>query len=146
MAEEKNPKDAKVSKDPKKLSKPVKSIIDAVEKLTVLELAELVEALEDKFGVSAAPMAAAVAPAANSAPAGEPAEEKTEFDVNLASFGDKKIQVIKAVRVVKPDLGLADAKKLVESAPATILEGAKKEDAEDAKKKLEEAGGTVELK
>jgi len=135
------------AKEEKKLAKSVQTILGAVEKLTVLELAELVEALEDKFGVSAAP-AATAAPAAsgNGGASAQPAEEKTEFNVVLTGFGDKKIQVIKAVRTIKPDLGLADAKKLVESAPANLLEGAKKEDAQEAKKKIEEAGGTVELK
>lgn len=135
------------TKDNKKLPLPVQKILDGVEKLTVLELAELVGALEEKFGVSAAAPAAA---AQTASPAGqngeEAAEEKTEFKVELVSFGDKKIQVIKAVRTIKPDLGLADAKKLVESAPVVILENVKKEDAEEAKKKLEEAGGKVELK
>lgn len=139
-----NPKDPNGPKDPKKVSKAVQSIIDSVEKLTVLELAELVEALEEKFGVSAAPVAAA--PAAAPAAEATPAEEKTEFDVVLAAAGEQKINVIKAVRTIKTDLGLADAKKLVESAPATILSSAKKADAEEAKKKLEEAGGKVELK
>jgi len=126
-------------------NKKVSGIIEKVEKLTVMELAELVKALEDKFGVSAAPMAA---PAANTAPAGpvEAAEEKTEFDVVIAAAGDQKIQVIKAVRTIRNDLGLADAKKLVESAPATVLEKAKKDDAQEAKQKLVAAGATVELK
>jgi large subunit ribosomal protein L7/L12 len=132
------------------LSKHVQKIIDAVEKLTVLELPELVTSLEEKFGVSATPIAAAPVAGgsvgAGDAASSQPAEEKTEFDVVLSGFGDKKIQVIKAVRTIKPDLGLSDAKKLVESAPAKILEKAKKEEAQEAKKKIEEAGGTVELK
>lgn len=146
MADKKSKKgnNTKEKDSAKDLSKNVQKVLDTVEKLTVLELAELVEALEEKFGVSSLPAAAPVA--AGPAPAGEPAEEKSEFNVELASFGDKKIQVIKAVRTLKPDLGLADAKKLVEGAPAVILENAPKEEAEDAKKKLEEAGATVELK
>lgn len=141
-------KDKKDKTEDTKLSKETQKIIDAVEKLTVLQLAELVDSLEEKFGVSAAPVASPVAAGQTGAPAANaaPAEEKTEFNVILNSFGDKKIQVIKAVRTIKSDLGLADAKKLVEGAPATILENAKKEDAEEAKKKLEEAGGSVELK
>jgi len=113
-------------------------------KLTVLEAAELVKSLEEEWGVSAAaPVAAVAAPAAGG---GEAAEEKTEFDVILTEAGGQKIAVIKAVRGIASGLGLADAKKLVESAPAPILEGASKEDAEKAKKELEDAGAKVELK
>jgi len=108
-----------------------------------LEVAELVKALEEKFGVSAAPVAVAGAAVAAAA---APAEEKTEFDVVIADAGANKIGVIKAVREIKTDLGLVEAKNLVEKAPAVVLEGAKKEDAEAAKKKLEEAGAKVELK
>jgi large subunit ribosomal protein L7/L12 len=127
------------------LSKNLQSIIDSVEKLTVLELSELVKALEDKFGVSAAaPMAVAAAPGAAAPEAA--AEEKTEFDVILSGAGSNKIAVIKAVREINQQLGLKEAKDLVESAPQTLMEGAKKEDAEAAKKKLEEAGAQVELK
>lgn len=116
-------------------------IIEAIESMTVLELSELVKALEEKFGVSAAaPVAVAAAPAAGAA-----AEEKTEFDVILASAGDKKINVIKVVREVT-GLGLKEAKALVDGAPAPVKEGASKEDAEALKAKLEEAGATVELK
>lgn len=126
-------------------SKAVQSIIDAVEKLSVLELAELVKALEEKFGVSAAaPMMMGAAPAAGAA--AEAAEEKTEFDVVLTSAGSNKIAVIKVVRELNQSLGLIEAKKVVESAPQTLLEAAKKEDAEAAKKKLEEAGAQVELR
>jgi large subunit ribosomal protein L7/L12 len=126
-------------------SKAVQSIIDAVEKLSVLELAELVKALEEKFGVSAAApmMMGAAMPGAAAA---EPAEEKTEFDVVLTSAGSNKIAVIKAVRELNQSLGLIEAKKVVESTPQTLMEAAKKEDAEAAKKKLEEAGAQVELK
>jgi len=119
-------------------------IAEELGKLTVLEAAELVKHLEEEWGVSAAaPVAAA---AAGPAAAAEPAEEKTEFDVVLAEAGGNKIAVIKAVRGVASGLGLADAKKLVESAPASVLEGASKDDAEAAKAALEEAGAKVELK
>ena len=117
-------------------------IMQAIEEMTVLELSELVKAMEEKFGVSAAaPVAVAAAPAAGAAAA----EEKTEFDVILASAGDKKINVIKVVREVT-GLGLKEAKALVDGAPAPVKEGASKEDAEALKAKLEEAGATVELK
>ena len=111
----------------------------------MLEAAELVKSLEEEWGVSAA-APAAVAVAAGPADGGAAAEEKTEFDVVLAEAGGNKIAVIKAVREVASGLGLADAKKLVESAPAPILEGASKDDADAAKAKLEEAGAKVELK
>ncbi|UCD22914.1 MAG: 50S ribosomal protein L7/L12 [Chloroflexota bacterium] len=122
-------------------------IIDAVKTMTVLDLADLVKALETEFGVSAAPVAVAAAPAA--AP-GEQAEapseeEKTEFTVTLKSFGEKKIEVIKAVREVTT-LGLKQAKDLVEAAPQVVKEGVSKEEAETAKQKLEAAGATVEIK
>lgn len=117
-------------------------IMQAIEEMTVLELSELVKAMEEKFGVSAAaPVAVAAAPAAG----GAAAEEKNEFDVILASAGDKKINVIKVVREVT-GLGLKEAKALVDGAPAPVKEGASKEDAEALKAKLEEAGATVELK
>ena len=117
-------------------------IMQAIEEMTVLELSELVKAMEEKFGVSAAaPVAVAAAPAAG----GAAAEEKTEFDVILASAGDKKINVIKVVREVT-GLGLKEAKALVDGATAPVKEGASKEDAEALKAKLEEAGATVELK
>jgi large subunit ribosomal protein L7/L12 len=121
----------------------ITKIAEELGKLTVLEAAELVKHLEEEWGVSAAaPAAAAAGPAA----AAEPAEEKTEFDVVLTEAGGNKIAVIKAVRGVASALGLADAKKLVESAPAPVLEGASKDDAEAAKAALEEAGAKVELK
>jgi large subunit ribosomal protein L7/L12 len=125
----------------------IANIVEELSKLTVLETAELVKQLETKWGVSAAaPVAVASAPAAGGA-AAPAAEAKTTFDVILASFpADKKIAVIKAVREVKAGLGLADAKALVEGAPKAVLEGAAKADAEAAKKKLEDAGGKVELK
>ena len=112
------------------------------EEMTVLELSELVKAMEEKFGVSAAaPVAVAAAPAAGAAAA----EEKSEFDVVLASAGDKKINVIKVVREIT-GLGLKEAKALVDGAPKAVKEGVSKEDAEALKAKLEEAGATVELK
>ena len=123
-------------------SEKITALIEEVKALTVLELSELVHALEDEFGVSAA---APVAVAAAAAPAAEAAAEKTEFDVVLASFGDEKIKVIKAVREITV-LGLADAKAVVEAAPKAIKEGVSKDEAEDLKKKLEEAGAKVELK
>jgi len=139
---------AKEEKSNVKVSENLKKIIDQVEKLSVLELAGLVKALEDKFGVSAsAPVAvaAAGAPAAagDNAPA---AEEKSEFDVHLTDAGANKIAVIKAIREFKPELGLKEAKDLVDKGSAKLLENAKKDDAEAAKKKLEEAGAQVELK
>ena len=123
-------------------SEKITALIEEVKALTVLELSELVHALEDEFGVSAA---APVAVAAAAAPAAEAAAEKTEFDVVLASFGDEKIKVIKAVREFT-GLGLADAKAVVEAAPKAIKEGVSKDEAEELKKKLEEAGAKVELK
>ena len=117
-------------------------ILEEIKALTILELADLVKALEEEFGVSAAPVAVAGAAAA---PAAAAAEEKTEFDVVLAAAGAKKLDVIKVVRELT-GLGLKDAKDLVESAPKTIKEGASKEDAEAIKAKLTEAGATVELK
>jgi large subunit ribosomal protein L7/L12 len=118
-------------------------VVSFIDNMTVLEMSEFVKELEDKYGVTAAAPAAA-APAA--AAGGEAAaEEKTEFDVVLTAVGDKKIQVIKEVRTVT-GLGLKDAKDLVESAPKAIKEGVKKEEAEEIKKKIEEAGGSVEVK
>ena len=121
-------------------SEKITKIIDAVKELSVLELNELVKALEEEFGVSAAAMAA---PAAGAAAA--PAEEKTEFDVVLAEVGAEKIKVIKAVREIT-GLGLAEAKAAVEAAPKAIKEGVSKDEAEELKKKLEEVGAKVELK
>ena len=118
-------------------------ILDAVATMSVLDLSELIKAMEEKFGVSAAAAAVAVAaPAAGAAPA---AEAKTEFNVILVAAGEKKVEVIKAVRAVT-SLGLKEAKDLVESAPATVKEGANKEEAEKMKKELEAAGAKVELK
>jgi large subunit ribosomal protein L7/L12 len=120
-------------------------IMKAVEEMTVLELSELVKALEEKFGVSAAPVAVAAA-AGNGAAAAEPKEEQTVFNVVLTAFGENKIGVIKAVRELVPTLGLQEAKTLVESAPKDVLTGTNKSAAEEAKKKLEAAGAKVELK
>ena len=120
-------------------------LISAIESMSVLELSELVKALEEKFGVSAAApvaVAAAGAPAAGGAAAGE---EKTDFDVILTGAGDKKIGVIKVVREIT-GLGLKEAKDMVEGAPKAVKEGAPKAEAEELKKKLEEAGATVEVK
>ena len=120
-------------------------ILDAIGEMSVLELSELLKEFEEKFDVTAAaPVAAAAAPAAATVEDGE-AEEKDSFDVHLAEAGDKKIQVIKEVRTLT-NLGLKDAKDLVDGAPSTILEGASKEDAEKAKEALEAAGATIELK
>ncbi len=116
-------------------------ILEEIKTLTILELADLVKALEEEFGVSAAPVAVAGAAVA-AAPA---AEEKTEFDVVLKAFGAKKLDVIKVVREIT-GLGLKEAKDLVEGAPKTVKEGASKDEAEDIKKKLTEAGAEVELK
>ena len=119
-------------------------LIEAIKGMTVLELSDMVKALEEEFGVSAAaPMAVAAAPAA--AEAAAPAEEKTQFDVVLAAFGDQKIQVIKVVRALT-GLGLKEAKEVVEGAPKAIKEAVSKDEAEDAKKQLEDAGATVEIK
>jgi large subunit ribosomal protein L7/L12 len=123
----------------------VSKLIEEVGTLSVLELAELVKALEDKFGVSAAAPVAVAAPGA-AAGAAAPAEEKTEFNVILAAAGANKIGVIKVVREVKPDLGLKEAKDLVEAAPKELLSGVKKDVAQEAKKKLEAAGAQVEVK
>ncbi|HEY5168343.1 MAG TPA: 50S ribosomal protein L7/L12 [Thermoleophilia bacterium] len=118
-------------------------LIEAIKGMTVLELSEMVKALEEEFGVSAAaPMAMAAAPAAAEA---APAEEQTQFDVILAAFGDQKIQVIKVVRALT-GLGLKEAKDVVEGAPKAIKEAVSKDEAEDAKKQLEDAGATVEIK
>ena len=120
-------------------------ILSAIESMTVLELAELVKELEEKFGVSAAaPVAAAAAPVA--AVAAAPAEEQTEFDVILTDAGAEKIKVIKVVREVVSGLGLKEAKEFVESAPKTIKEGLPKADAEKIKKQFEEVGAKVEIK
>jgi large subunit ribosomal protein L7/L12 len=121
-------------------------IVEDLSALSVLEAAELSKLLEEKWGVSAAAPVAAAAPAGAAAAPVEAAEEQTEFTVVLTAGGDKKINVIKEVRTVRPDLGLKEAKDLVEAAPANVLENVSKQAAEDAKKKLEEAGATVTIK
>jgi large subunit ribosomal protein L7/L12 len=131
--------------DEKQLSEKVQKVVDAVKELSLMEVSELVSALEETFGVTAAaPMMMGAMPAGAAGAA--PVEEKDEFDVILKEAGSNKIAAIKAVRTLKPELGLGDAKTFVESAPKPVLEGAKKEDAEAAKKALEEAGCVVELK
>ena len=119
----------------------IQKMLEDVKSLTIMELAEFVKLVEEEFGVSAAPMAVAVA----GAPAAGAAEEKTDFDVVLAAAGGEKIKVIKVVREIT-GLGLAEAKAAVDGAPTTIKEGASKDDAEAIKAKLEEVGATVELK
>ncbi len=121
----------------------IDTLVEELGKLTVLEAVDLVKKLEETWGVTAAAAVAVAGPAAGPA---EAVEEKTEFDVVLTDAGANKIAVIKAVREVAPGLGLADAKKLVESTPAKILEGVAKDAGETAKKKLEEAGAKIELK
>lgn len=116
-------------------------IIEAIAEMSVKDVVELVSAMEEKFGVTAA----AAVVAGGGGDAGEAAEEQTEFDVVLNSFGEKKVNVIKAVREIT-GLGLKEAKDIVENAPKAVKEGASKEDAEEAKKKLEDAGASVELK
>ena len=130
-----------------KVSAKLAKIIEEIEKLSVLELSELVKALEEKFGVTAAPQVA-VAPSGQAAPAGgeEGASEQTTFNVILAESGANKISVIKAIRELVPTLGLKEAKDLVDAAPKQVLEGVNKENANEAKQKLEAAGAKVELK
>jgi large subunit ribosomal protein L7/L12 len=123
----------------------VADIIETIDKLTVLELADLVKQLEEKYGVSAAAPAMMMAPGAGAPGAAAPAAEKTEFDVILAEAGAEKIKVIKAVREIT-SLGLTEAKTFVESAPKAVKEGVSKDEAEAVKKKLEEAGAKVEIK
>jgi len=119
-------------------------ILEAISSMSVMEVVDLISAMEEKFGVSAA-AAVAAAPAAAAGDAGGAAEEKTEFDVVMTSFGSNKVAVIKAVRGIT-GLGLKEAKELVEGAPSPIKEGAPKDEAEDIKKQLEEAGASVEVK
>ena len=125
----------------------LEKLVDELSALTVLEAAELSKLLEEKWGVSAAaPVAVAAAPAAGGAAPAEAAEEQTEFTVVLTAGGDKKINVIKEVRSVRPDLGLKEAKDLVEGAPQNVKENISKQEAEEIKKKLEEAGASVSIK
>lgn len=119
-------------------------ILETISNMTVMEVVDLISAMEEKFGVTAA-AAVAAAPAAGGGEAAEAAEEQTEFDVVMTNFGDNKVGVIKAVRAIT-GLGLKEAKDMVEGAPATVKEGLEKEDAEALKKQLEEAGASVELK
>ena len=137
------PVEEKKEVDTSKLSKDALKVVEMVEKMSVLELAELVKVLEDKFGVSAA-APVAMAAGGGAAAGGEAAEEKTEFNINISSAGANKIGVIKAVREVT-ELGLKEAKDLVEALPKIVKENVKKAEAETIKKKLEEAGATVEL-
>lgn len=124
----------------------VKNILEDIKKLTVVELSELVKAIEEEFGVSAAAQAAVVAAPAGAADAGAAqAEEKNEYKVNLKDSGDQKIKVIKALRTAIAGLGLKEAKELVEGAPCTVSESMPKKEAQEFKKALEEAGATVEL-
>ena len=121
-------------------------ILDAIAEMSVMDIVGLIEAMEEKFGVSAAAAVAVAAPAAGGdAAGGAAAEEKTEFDVILTSGGEKKVNVIKVVRAVT-GLGLKEAKAVVDGAPGPVKEGASKDEAEDIKKQIEEAGGAVELK
>lgn len=119
-------------------------ILEAISNMSVMDVVDLIKEMEDKFGVTAAAAVAAAAPAAAGDAGGDAAEEKTEFTIKMPSFGDNKVAVIKVVRGIT-GLGLKDAKDLVEGAPATIKEGVAKDEAEDFKKQLEEAGATVEL-
>ena len=128
-------------------SEKLEQILKEIEELTLLDVAELVKLMQERWGISAAmPVAAAAAPAAAAPAAAAPAEEKTEFTVVLKDGGPRKIQVIKVARELLPGLGLKEAKELVESAPKPILENVPKEQAEAAKAKLEEAGAVVELR
>ena len=143
MSEEKKTEETKEDKKDVKVPAKFKSIVEEVEKMSVLDLSELVSILEDKFGVSAAaPVAMAAAPAGEVA---EAAEEKTSFNVELTGAGDNKIGVIKAIREVT-QLGLKEAKDMSDGAPIIVKEGAKNEEAVEMKKKLEEAGASVTLK
>ncbi|HCV19911.1 MAG: 50S ribosomal protein L7/L12 [Arenicellales bacterium] len=120
-------------------------VLNTISEMSVLELSQLIKDMEEKFDVSAAAAVAVAAPAAGAAGADAAAEEQTEFDVMLTSFGEKKVAVIKVVRAIT-SLGLKEAKELVESAPTAVKEGVGKDEAEDLKKQIEEAGGAVEVK
>ena len=146
MSTETAVEEVKAKKEGKNVSEKLQSVLKTIEELTVLELADLVKALEDKFGVSAAAAVAVAAPAGGGGAAGAaPAEEKTSFTVVLTVSGDKKIQVIKEIRALT-NLGLKEAKDLVEGAPKTVKEGVTKEEADKIKKILEEQGAKVEIK
>jgi large subunit ribosomal protein L7/L12 len=145
-AEEKKKEDTAKEKPEVKLSKAAQEMVETIERMTVLELSNLVKTLEDKFGVSAAmPVMAAQVPGGAQAQAAGQQEEKTLFSVELSKVGANKIQVIKEVRVIT-NLGLKEAKDLVDSAPKPIKEGVTKEEAEEIKKKLTAVGATIELK
>ncbi len=144
MTEEKK-EETKEEKTEVEVPKKFKSLVEEIEKMSVLDLAELVEILEDKFGVSAAAPVAIAGAVAGDAGADAGADEKSEYDVELISAGDSKINVIKAVKTIT-DAGLKDAKDMVDAAPKVIKEKVAKEEAEEMKKTLEEAGATVELK
>ncbi|MBL10411.1 MAG: 50S ribosomal protein L7/L12 [Acidiferrobacteraceae bacterium] len=120
-------------------------ILNAIAEMSVLDLSELIKEIEEKFNVSAAAAVAVAAPAAGGVASEASSEEKTEFDVTLSSFGEKKVGVIKAVRAIT-GLGLKEAKDLVESAPSIVKEGVSKDESEEIKKQLEEAGATAEIK
>lgn len=147
MIEEKKQEKTTESKEEKTVEVPAKfkSLVEEIEKMSVLDLAELVKILEDKFGVSAAAPAMMMAGAMPSAEADAEVEEKSSFDVELSETGSNKIAVIKAVRAIT-EIGLKDAKDMVDAAPKVIKEGVKKEEAEAMKKQLEEAGAKVTLK
>ena len=149
VASQAEPVKEEKTEEPKAAPKPVSAnlekIIEQIEKLSVLELADLVHALEDRFGVSASAPVAVAGAGTPAAGAGEPVEEKTTFNVILSAAGANKIAVIKAVRELVPTLGLKEAKDLVEAAPKPVLEGVNKATSEEAKTKLTAAGGTVEL-
>ena len=139
-------KEIKKEKDKKvKMPEKFKDLVKQIEELSVSDLAELVKVLEEKFGVSAVPIASAVPTAGGAAPDGGTAEEKISFDLELKEIGEQKISVIKVVKEITGQ-GLKEAKDLVDGAPKMIKQGLKKEEAEELKKKLEEAGATVELK
>ena len=143
MADEEKKQEEQKEEEKKEIPKKFEKIVKEIEGLSVLDLSELVKVLEDHFGVSAAaPMAMAAAPAAGGEAAAE--EEKSEYNIMLQSAGDQKINVIKAVREIT-GLGLAESKAIVDGAPKAVKEGVPKDEAEEAKKKLEEAGATVEL-
>jgi len=146
MTEEKKTTEEKVEKETVEVPAKFKKLVEEIEKMSVLDLSELVKVLEDKFGVSAAaPMMMGAMPAAGAGDGAAAAEEKSEFDIEVTEAGASKINVIKAVREIT-GLGLKDAKDMVDAAPKVIKEGVAKEEAEEIKKKLEEAGATVTLK
>jgi large subunit ribosomal protein L7/L12 len=146
VAEQVEETKAKTTKKASAKKDNVDKVIEMIEKMTFLEVADLVSAMEERFGVSAAAPAMMAAPMAAGGEGGGAAEEKTEFDVHLTAVGDKKIQVIKVVRAVLPQLGLKEAKDLVDKAPTVIKEAVPNEEANDIKAKLEEVGAQVDVK